>query len=428
MKKEKLSIINIILTISIFILLIFNGILFIKIINVLNNNYDNINNAERMVFQSVKNHIYDVDALIEVDKFNVKVNEKITLKKPSLKVYIYLPFLNNCSMDSLNVKNNDVKRIIIEGSTLAIDYNTVCKEVYLEYSIKIPTYNTITQYNADNILLTHILAVEAVLKNNQPIFLYSKDFGDPYIYESTSYNIKLKIDSVYKPFAPGFISKEIIQEKTLYHYQIDKLRDFPIAMFKNPQIFRFVHNNIKIYLVNINIPIQYITQALNFAENYIGKYPYDEFFIIGADLEQSGMEFSNMIFINKNLKNNSNKLKKIVFHEIFHQWFYNIIGTNQVEEPFFDEGMVTFLSNLLSKDGLKIKLNNTNFLRLKLSNYVSKAQYYDLCYNNAAAYFQMMYENDKKKFLTALKQIYKYERFKILYFEDFKKYIEYAGD
>jgi aminopeptidase N len=37
-----------------------------------------------------------------------------------------------------------------------------------------------------------------------------------------------------------------------------------------------------------------------------------------------------------------NRLVRITAHEVSHQWWYNVVGDNQIEEPWLDEGFARF--------------------------------------------------------------------------------------
>ena len=43
-------------------------------------------------------------------------------------------------------------------------------------------------------------------------------------------------------------------------------------------------------------------------------------------------------------------LESIIAHEVAHQWFYNIIGNDQIDEPWLDEGMAQYATWLYYAD------------------------------------------------------------------------------
>jgi aminopeptidase N len=43
-------------------------------------------------------------------------------------------------------------------------------------------------------------------------------------------------------------------------------------------------------------------------------------------------------------------LESAVAHEVAHQWFYNVVGNDQVDEPWVDEALVQYLTGLYYRD------------------------------------------------------------------------------
>jgi hypothetical protein len=83
---------------------------------------------------------------------------------------------------------------------------------------------------------------------------------------------------------------------------------------------------------------------------HFGPYPYTEFdvvetpFLIGGS--PGGMEYPGLVIISTNLYDEealfADALEIIVAHETAHQWWYGIVGNNQVDEPWLDESFASF--------------------------------------------------------------------------------------
>ena len=68
-----------------------------------------------------------------------------------------------------------------------------------------------------------------------------------------------------------------------------------------------------------------------------------------------GMEYPNLVLIDRTLYGGS-FLEYIVVHETAHQWWYGLVGSNQVKEAWLDEGLteystIMFLENKYGKQG-----------------------------------------------------------------------------
>lgn len=90
-----------------------------------------------------------------------------------------------------------------------------------------------------------------------------------------------------------------------------------------------------------------------FSDNFC-DYPYDTYVLAETPFIADGMEFSGMSFISSDATDK----EKAVVHETVHQWFYNIVGSDNVNAPYMDEGITTFMTEyfyLLNGDEGKYK-------------------------------------------------------------------------
>lgn len=75
----------------------------------------------------------------------------------------------------------------------------------------------------------------------------------------------------------------------------------------------------------------------------IGAYPYASFDCVATSIG-GGMEYPQLIMLNDKLYSaDMEELSKITAHETAHQWFYGIIGNDQYDEAWIDEGFATFM-------------------------------------------------------------------------------------
>ena len=95
-----------------------------------------------------------------------------------------------------------------------------------------------------------------------------------------------------------------------------------------------------------------------------GLYPYEELDIIYAPIDAGGMEYPNLIIINDDYcMDNYCYLSKYdilfncVCHEIGHQWFMGIVGSNSAGEPWLDESSASY-TELVFAQGYSYKLGD----------------------------------------------------------------------
>ena len=89
---------------------------------------------------------------------------------------------------------------------------------------------------------------------------------------------------------------------------------------------------------------KWAAKALHFMiENY-GPYPYEQITIADTYIQAGGMEYPNIVFINSMISPDYQKsfFRVVVIHEMAHQWYYGMLGSNQTEHEWMDEGFTTF--------------------------------------------------------------------------------------
>jgi hypothetical protein len=90
---------------------------------------------------------------------------------------------------------------------------------------------------------------------------------------------------------------------------------------------------------------QYATQYLNDAIHYYslwnGEYPYNQVTAVDGTISAGGgMEYPNVTIIGE--VNSDFSLEAVIVHEVGHNWFYGILGTNERTHPWMDEGINSF--------------------------------------------------------------------------------------
>ena len=89
--------------------------------------------------------------------------------------------------------------------------------------------------------------------------------------------------------------------------------------------------------------------ALRTFNERFGPYPYTELDIVDAPMRNAGgVEYPGIVLVAGFLYNRSQQLFFTVAtaHEVAHQWWYNVVGNDVIDEPWLDEALTTFSSGL----------------------------------------------------------------------------------
>lgn len=88
--------------------------------------------------------------------------------------------------------------------------------------------------------------------------------------------------------------------------------------------------------------ITYVDESVRLYSQWVGDYPYDACTAIDGTISAGGgMEYP-MITVIGNM-NDMESLDNVIAHEVGHNWFYGILGSNERDHAWMDEGMNSFV-------------------------------------------------------------------------------------
>jgi hypothetical protein len=108
-----------------------------------------------------------------------------------------------------------------------------------------------------------------------------------------------------------------------------------------------------------NQALQAAVRALALFDEQLGPYPYSEFDIVGTPMRALGIEYPGMTSISLAMYDLEAEvaglpapimLEGTVAHEVAHQWFYNVVGNDQLDEPWLDEALAQYLTGLYYRE------------------------------------------------------------------------------
>jgi aminopeptidase N len=91
--------------------------------------------------------------------------------------------------------------------------------------------------------------------------------------------------------------------------------------------------------------------ALATYEKRFGAYPYGELKLFATTTSAGGIEYPNLAGVLFNFyEGNDDYFEWLVAHEVAHQWWYNLVGSNPITEPWLDESLTQYSALLYMED------------------------------------------------------------------------------
>ena len=95
--------------------------------------------------------------------------------------------------------------------------------------------------------------------------------------------------------------------------------------------------------------LQVTGEALEIFHQVFGPYPYRELDVIEIPMRYAaGVEYPGVSLLSENIYDSpgSSWFATVAAHEAAHQWWYNLVGSDVIDEPWLDEALTTYSSLL----------------------------------------------------------------------------------
>lgn len=172
--------------------------------------------------------------------------------------------------------------------------------------------------------------------------------GECFYSRMANYDVTVTTPDDYVVIATGEeISQNLESNQLIHHYVASAVRDFTLVIGNEYKVISDKVDGITINSYYHSGREDIGKAALDVAANNmrdwdsrIGTYPYHQFSVVETQMEMYGMEYPQMVMVTMT----ESGVPSIV-HEMMHQWFYSLIGSNSYTSPWLDESMATYLSN-----------------------------------------------------------------------------------
>lgn len=261
---------------------------------------------------------------------------------------------------------------------------------------------------------------------------YNSVFGDPFCFHSADYVVRLNIPEAYSMVSTGSVVETIAEDNGRQSITVasDNTRDFGLVIYYQHQEDQLQSNG---RTISIHAPVhangyadRWLEEAaaiLNFYSCTWGSYPYPEFKVVFVPMKGfHGMEYSGLVFMSEDLLaagSDRQRTRFILAHEIAHQWWYGMVGNDQVREPWLDEGLANWGAyKYLGQNGQDITrfdsagLNTS--LNRELSQMYSRSDYYSTAYTGGESFwFGLEQELGEEKVKQVLRRYLANYRFRM---------------
>ena len=150
-------------------------------------------------------------------------------------------------------------------------------------------------------------------------------------------------------------------EAGVWHCVSGPMRDFMLAMSVDYQ--RVTQEVDGVSIRSFYLPrdeaggkraLQVASDALRVYSRRFGPYPFAELDVIETPTRAGGIEYPGLVVIASSLydqrSGEGDYFDFVVAHEVAHQWWYSLVGDDQVNHPWLDESLVGYSTLLYYED------------------------------------------------------------------------------
>jgi len=176
------------------------------------------------------------------------------------------------------------------------------------------------------------------------------NIGDSVYSDIAYYDIELTTSGDLEVISTGVIveDKNIDGGQKKYKMVSGPSRDFFIVLGRDFEVLSTSYGGTSInayYLTGHKDPAELTLDiakgALETFNEKFGIYPYTEMDLVELPVERSiGIEFPGIMLLSTPVYGN----KIFTSHEIAHQWWYNVVGNDVIDEPWLDEALTSYSS------------------------------------------------------------------------------------
>lgn len=231
--------------------------------------------------------------------------------------------------------------------------------------------------------------------------LYTSN-GDPFYSECSNYNVNITFPFEYQIATSGeIISNKNDENLKKISIKCEKMRDFSFILSKNFKIEKEIYQKIKINYFgyqeddNTNECFKTCVDAVKTFSELFGEYPYGELSVAKSNFFYGGMEYPGLVLISDELKTQS-EINYVIVHEIAHQWWYGVVGSDQINHAWQDEGLAEFSTLLFFKHNLEYGEDYSKLIESATQSY----QLFEKVYKNVNGQVDTSMDRSLSQFAT----------------------------
>ena len=228
-------------------------------------------------------------------------------------------------------------KIVVElSSPLSLGEKT---DVRFSFDLVLPYCNARYGYNPFSVNLTFFFPQLCRFDRGAGDFAFY-DYvatGDPFVFEVADYSLSVGCPD---DWTVACSAPAVGSENGKRLFSADALRDLSLILVPEAEVSSATADGYTAYVIHdgsYEYAARYAADALALFSAAFCELPVKEYFLVFTPFMTAGAEFSNLALFSSSLS--FAETENVVAHEVAHQWWYNLVGSDQVNAPWQDEAL-----------------------------------------------------------------------------------------
>lgn len=222
------------------------------------------------------------------------------------------------------------------------------RQVTLRYHVHIPTCASRFGVHDGLWMLGNVFPTPTVWENGAWRTDAYSSIGDPFLSECANWTVRLTMPEGFRAAATGYAEPMHTKDGVVYAFTAHAVRDFALVVSDQYEMATGMEEGVMVIAcarerARAREMLRYAKQSLRCYEEHYGAFLYPSLTVAEVDFPFSGMEYPRMGMISSRMVTKGGQtLEFSIAHEVAHQWWYAMVGSDSVNQPWQDESLCEY--------------------------------------------------------------------------------------
>ncbi len=347
--------------------------------------------------------------------------------------------VENCSAWKIGGEDENILSVTLISPV----YPEQTANVTISYTLKLAKVNHRTGVTKNTVNLGNFYPVLCAYTDDGFAECNYYSSGDPFLSECADYSVTITMPLNYTAAASGKLENSTkTSDSKKCTYSLKRARDFALVLSDKFKVETGNVNGVDVNYYyykdeNPQTSLAVACESLEYFSGTFGSYEYPALSVVQTGFCYGGMEYPGLTMISDELDSDANNYT--IVHENAHQWWYAMVGSDQLNCAWQDEGLAEYSSVMFFESHPDYKFTraglvgtatksyrayysvynqifgevNTSMTR-NLKDFESDYEYANIAYNKGMIMFDTLRQSiGDDKFVSGLKKYFADNRNKI---------------